>query len=84
MRAINAVTRYCVVEEGGAYGRQAGLSERSGIPNVVDEKPISSDLDDVLNRAIVSVRTEKRPLICFLYVGNATLPMCEQVKKYAR
>lgn len=86
IRSINAVTTYCGVEEGGAYGRQAGLSERSGsgVPNLIDEKPISSDSDDVLNRAILSVRTEKRPLICFLYVGNATLPMCEQVKKYAR
>jgi hypothetical protein len=82
--AINAVTRYCGVEEGTSY-----RSTRCGRPvgglakNPKAENPTTPGPDTVLERAKLSVRTEKRPQICFLCVGNLALPMSDRVKKYA-
>jgi hypothetical protein len=82
--AINAVTRYCGVEEGTSYrSRRCGRPKVSMAMTSKDEKPSPPGPDAVLELAKLSVHTEERPQICFLCVGNPALPMCDRVKKYA-
>lgn len=70
------------MEEGRTYKRQASLSSKNEVIKPINKKVILSNSDEVLNRAISSVRTDKRPLICFLCIGNTALPIEDQVKKY--
>ena len=42
-----------------------------------------ANLDTALELAKISVQTEKRPLRCFLCVGNPALPKRDRIKKYA-
>jgi hypothetical protein len=47
---------------------------------------MAAKIDDCVDPIVcfaVAIRTEKRPLICFLCVDNAALPMRDRVKKYA-
>lgn len=82
--AINAVTRYCGVEEGTSYrSRRCGRPKRGKEKSAEDKKPSPPDPDNVLAQAKLSVRTERRPQICFLCVGNPALPMRDRIRKYA-
>jgi Protein of unknown function (DUF3435) len=75
--AINAVTAYCGVEEGISYrrGRPGRSREGDGSTVVKVEQPALSRSDIALNEAILSIRTDKRPTICFLCLGNPKLPI---------
>jgi hypothetical protein len=72
--AINGVAAYCGVEE--------GTSCHHGRPG----RPVGGDVSKVTNtdaialrQAIISIRTDKRPRICFLCLGNSNLPTHERV-----
>ena len=75
------MTAYCGVEEGtscrrGRPGRPAG-GEVSTV--VMAEEPAQSWSDMALSQALLSVRTDKRPTICFLCLGNSKLPIRKRV-----
>jgi hypothetical protein len=81
--AINAVTAYCGVEEGRPYFA-AGRSRPAGSvasASVNAKGQVRSALNIALSRAVASVRTNKRPKICFLCLGNLQLSMDERVSK---
>ena len=83
--AINAVTAYCGVEEGRCYrDPRPGRPARGGESAIADvEKLAPSEPDIMLSQAILSVRTDERPKICFLCLGNSNLSMDQRVKEYA-
>jgi len=77
--AINAVTLYCGVEE-GAPSRHV----RRGPPGTVVSPPLqAAELEVALRKAISSIRTDKRPKVCFCCIGNPHLTMRERVATYA-
>jgi hypothetical protein len=82
---IHAVTAYCSVEEGRSSihirrGRPAG----GGVPTIVKaEEHARCELDVALNRAISSVKLDKRPTKCFLCLGNPQLSIRERIRDYA-
>jgi hypothetical protein len=83
--AINAVTVYCGVEEGtscrrGRPGRPAG-GKASTVVKAAE--PAQSWSDTALSQAILSIRTEKRPTICFLCLGNPNLPIRQRVFSFS-
>ncbi|KAF4625152.1 hypothetical protein G7Y89_g13019 [Cudoniella acicularis] len=75
--AVNAITAYCGVEEGPASRRI-----QRGRPLKVDGPLVNAEEPDALSQAILSIKTEKRPTICFLCVGNPALPVRERVISY--
>jgi Protein of unknown function (DUF3435) len=83
--AINAVTAYCGVEEGRSYSdrRPAHPARRDASAIVNAEGQILPGPAIALCQAIASVRTDERPKICFLCVGNPRLAIDERVKEYA-
>ena len=84
IKAINAVTEYCGVEEGTSYRSRRGDRTVGGMAISSEAKSSSQpNLDTALELAKLSVQTEKRPQICFLCVGNPALPKPDRMKKYA-
>jgi anti-sigma-K factor RskA len=82
--AINAVTAYCGVEEGTSYrSRRGGRPVGAVVTSHEAKMSAQAEPDTVLQQAKLSVRTDQRPLICFLCVGNPSLPWRDQVKRYA-
>ena len=83
--AINAVTVYCGVEEGRSYRdpRPNPPARGGGSAIATAEKQAPSKSDVALSRAILSVKTDKRPKVCFLCLGNPNLPIDQRVKEYA-
>jgi hypothetical protein len=79
--AINAVTAYCGVEEGTSCRRgRPGRPVGGKVSRVVEaEEPALSWSDIALSQAISSIRTEKRPTIYFLCLGNSNLPIRKRV-----
>jgi Protein of unknown function (DUF3435) len=78
--AIHAVTAYCGVEEGRPSpcilrGRPAG----GDVPTIVKAKEQARS-KVALSQAISSVKSDKRPTICFLCLGN---PNRERIHNYA-
>ena len=77
--AIKAVTLYCGVEE-GALSRYV----RRGPPGTVVHPPVQAAEPDVaLRQAISSIKTDKRPKVCFVCIGIPHLTMRERVAEYA-
>ncbi|KAL5312965.1 hypothetical protein ACEPPN_019391 [Leptodophora sp. 'Broadleaf-Isolate-01'] len=77
--AINAVTLYCGVEEG-----TPSRHVRRGPPGMVVSPPVQAAEPDVaLRKAISSIRTDKRPKVCFVCIGTPHLTMGERVAEYA-
>jgi hypothetical protein len=77
--AINAVTLYCGVEE-GAPSRHV----RRGPPGTVVYSPVQAAKPDVaLRQAISSIKTDKRPKVCFACIGNPHLTIGERVAEYS-
>ena len=75
--AINTITRYCSVEEGTSYhSRRYGRPKVSIAITSKDEKPSPPRPDAVLELAKLSIHIEERLQICFLYIGNLALPIC--------
>ncbi|KAH9208522.1 hypothetical protein DL95DRAFT_258866, partial [Leptodontidium sp. 2 PMI_412] len=68
--AINAVTLYCGVEE-GAPSRHV----QRGLPGTVVGSPVQA--------AESSIKTDKRPKVCFCCLGNPHLTMRERVAEYS-
>ena len=83
--AINAVTAYCGVEEDQpcSHGPR-GRTMKGNIPlatraaDRAQSAPVTA-----LSRAILSIKTDKRPTICFLCLGNPALSIRERVVSYA-
>ncbi len=86
--AIHAVTAYCGVEEGQPCGRgRRGRPPKGKTFSVVRaaDQPHSA-VNIALSQAISSVKTDKtdkRPTICFLCLGNPALPIRERVVSFA-
>ena len=81
--AINAMTAYYSVKEGqpcccGPRGRRVKVS--LAIKTADLARPMS---DTLLSRAILSIKKDKRPIICFLCLRNPALPIRERVVSYA-
>jgi len=79
--AILAVTSYCGVKEGKSSrhvrrGRPASLT----VVKAAEQARYKSDVE--MSRAITSIRTDKRPTIYFLCVGNSALTLRERVVSY--
>jgi hypothetical protein len=80
--AINAVTVYCGVEEGQPCCR--GPRGRRNVPPTIQAADLAQSTSDAsLRRAILSIKTDKRPTICFLCLGNPGLTIRERVVSYA-
>jgi hypothetical protein len=76
--AIKAVTLYCGVEE-GAPSRYV----RRGPPGTVISHPVqAAEPDTALDLAIFSIKTDKRPRVCFVCLGNPNLTIRERVATY--
>jgi hypothetical protein len=83
--AINAVTTYCGVEEGQPCCRgPRGRTVKGNVPPAIQAADRArSAPDTALSRAISSIKTDKRPTICFLCLGNPALLIRERVVSYA-
>jgi Protein of unknown function (DUF3435) len=83
--AINAVTVYCHVEEGGSRrGRKSKqLDQHVGrlASKHVNEEVRSTTL---LKATLEHLRQATRPVACFLCYGNQSLPIDRRTKKYTR
>jgi Protein of unknown function (DUF3435) len=83
--AINAVTAYCRVEEGGSRrGRKPKrLDQNTGRPasETVNEEAQSTLL---LNTTVDHLRQAERPVACFLCYGNSKLSIYRRTKRYNR
>lgn len=84
-QAINAVTAYCRVEEGGSRrGRKPKrLDQNTGQPaneNLNEEAHLTS----LLNTTHEHLRQARRPEACFLCYGNSKLSIYRRTKRYNR
>ncbi|CAN9361177.1 unnamed protein product [Alternaria alternata] len=78
--AIRAVTLYCGIEEGGMYPVQkAGRSRNIALST---KSQLRYD-EEALEAAKVSVYKEERPKICFLCLGNETLPLAQRIHSFS-
>jgi hypothetical protein len=79
------VTAYCGVKEGISCRRgRPGRPVKNEILTVVKtEKPAQFRPDITLNQAILSIRTEKKPTIYFLYLENPNLPIHQKVFSFS-
>jgi hypothetical protein len=74
--AINAVTAHCQFQEGGAaaQGRRPTKQKVSIVVPVVDPQVAAAESEKrALDTAILSVFNEKRPTVCFLYLGEGII-----------
>jgi hypothetical protein len=78
--AINTVIVYCSIEEGQpCCCSQYSYLVKGNIPSVIQAAdPVQSVLDIILNQAILSIKTNKKPTIYFLYLGNSILLICKK------
>lgn len=83
--AINAVTVYCVVEEGTPYCRgPRGCPAKGDAPTAAEAAKLATSASDIaLSQATLSIKTDKRPTKCFLCLGNPALTLRERVASYA-
>ena len=80
---INAVMAYCSVKEGVTFRRSRASRPVPLVSAVKDEKPLRSEADVMLRRAISSVTTDKRPTICFACLRNPNLTIQERVVSFS-
>ncbi|KAI9774180.1 MAG: hypothetical protein M1839_001882 [Geoglossum umbratile] len=80
--AIDAVAAYCDFQEGGAVAMPRGrppTQAKGACPQLV-----AVDAEkQALNAAMLLVFTEERPTICFVYLGEASLPFEKRVYSFA-
>jgi hypothetical protein len=86
--AINAITAYCKVEEGGcdSPSRKRGSTHATSIVKVEeDTRPLvaAEPLHQAFSIAMLSVYQEERPTICFLCLGNQNLPMSKRIQSFS-
>ncbi|KAH8710290.1 hypothetical protein GQ44DRAFT_714462 [Phaeosphaeriaceae sp. PMI808] len=80
--AISAVMRYCGIEEGGMHLSLPKRASNRITPPKKNEDDAQLDLDEkALEAAKVAVYKETRPRICFVCLGNQTLPT--EVRTYS-
>ncbi|KAH6667257.1 hypothetical protein B0J14DRAFT_603092, partial [Halenospora varia] len=75
----NEYQRRIAAVNGGVEEGPASRRIQRGRPLKVDGPPVKAEEPDALSQAILSIKTEKRPTICFLCVGNPALPVRERV-----
>lgn len=84
--AISAVAAYCKFEEGGARPHRKSSTRRAS-PTLAEEaspQSIAAAVEkQVLSAAMLSVYKEKRPTICFVYLGERTLELNKRVYSFA-
>jgi hypothetical protein len=77
--AINAVTRYCQIEEGQTCRRQKRSTGQAKPVVIKKEEDTQLMIIDpqakALEAAMLSVFTEKRPTICVFCLSNESLPL---------
>lgn len=83
--AINAVMAYCGMKEGTSYRHgQPDRFREDDVSTVIKvEEPALSQSDIALNEVILSIRTDKRPTICFLCLENPKLPIQDRVSLFS-
>ena len=87
--AINAISAYCKVEEGGCdlTSRKRDLTNTiSSIANVEDDTRLliaAKPLHQAFSMAMQSVYQEKRPKICFVCLDNKNLPMSKRTSAFS-
>jgi hypothetical protein len=77
--AINAVTAYCKVEEGGCDSPSRKRGSTHATSTIVQVEPGHQ----AFNVAMLSVYQEERPTICFLCLGNQNLPMSKRIQPFS-
>jgi hypothetical protein len=83
INAINAVTKYCGVEEGSWFFLQRNpQGATTGSPMQID-RPLSQPQPRI-HEAIRVVMTEERLTICFLCLQNPALPEPQRVSRFKR
>jgi hypothetical protein len=75
--AIDAVAAYCKFEEG-----ETPRGRRPTEQPLPDSDPRATD-EQALNKAILLVFTEKRPLVCFVCLGQSSLPLENRIFSFA-
>ncbi|KAH8587509.1 hypothetical protein B0O99DRAFT_656371 [Bisporella sp. PMI_857] len=83
--AIDAVAVYCKYEEGGPpRGRQPRRKASILLSPTLDPQVMAAMAEEkALNAAMLSVFTEKRPLICFVCLGRKSLSFEKRVYTFA-
>jgi hypothetical protein len=86
--AINAVAAYCIFQEGGSRTQpHERLSSKKAGPAPANEISLESVAaaaeKQALSVAMLSVFKDKRPTICFLCLGERSLPFEKRVKSFA-
>ena len=83
IKAINAVTAYCTVEEGATFRRSRANRPVPPVSTIKAKKPLRSEADMMLRDKLSSVTTDKRPTICFACLGNPNLTIRERVVSFS-
>lgn len=83
--AIDAVAAYCRFEEGGSPRGRKPAKKASPVPSPdADPEVMAARAEEqALSAAMLSVFTEKRPLICFVCLGQKSLPFEKRVYAFA-
>jgi hypothetical protein len=86
--AINAITAYCKVEEGGcdSPSRKRDSTHATSIIKVEENTHplvVTEPGHQAFNVAMLSVYQEERPTICFLCLGNQNLPMSKRIQSFS-
>ncbi|KGQ00728.1 hypothetical protein PAAG_12606 [Paracoccidioides lutzii Pb01] len=83
INAMNAVTKYCGVEEGSWFFRQHNLQGPTTSASVQIGRQLSQPQPRI-HEAIQIVMADKRPTICFLCLQNPALPESQRVSQFKR
>jgi len=85
--AIDAVATYCNFQEGGDSARLRRRPSRRASPTLSKETNVQLGAAEAekqaLSAAMLLVFTEKRPTICFLCLGEPSLPFEKRTKSFA-
>ncbi len=83
--AIDAVAAYCKFEEGGPPGGRKPTKKANPPPSPdADPQVVAATAEEqALKAAMLSVFTEKRPLICFVCLGQKGLEFAKRVYIFA-
>lgn len=82
---IDAVAAYCRFEEGEPVRGRKPASKASLLPPLDADPQVMAAIaeEQALSAAMLSVFTEKRPLICFVCLGRKSLPIEKRVYAFA-
>jgi len=85
--AIDTVDAYCHFQEGGAAARPRGKPSAGRVSPTLSKETdpqlrAAEAEKQALNTAMLSVFIEKRTIVCFLYLGEPSLPFEKRTKKF--